>query len=193
MEVKQSIIGPIIRISLVMMLLCGLVYPLVVTGIAQVVMPEKADGSLLYNEDNEVIGSRLIGQNFTGSKYFHGRVSSIKNDGASSGSNNYAPSNKEMVKRIEASIAAWEKENPNIPIHHVPIDLVTNSGSGLDPHISPEAAYAQIDRISKATNLSTNELKELVEKHTEGKELGLLGEERINVLLLNLDLDKRIK
>lgn len=193
MEVKQSIIGPIIRISFVIMILCGLIYPAVITGLAQVVMPEQADGSLIYNEDNQVIGSKIIGQNFTEPKYFHGRVSSIENDAAGSGSKNYAPSNEEMIQRTKDSVEAWKKENPNTPIHEVPMDLITNSGSGLDPHISPEAVYAQVNRISKETKLSDEDLKKLIESHTEGRELGIFGEKRVNVLMLNLDLIEKIK
>ncbi|MDF2036455.1 potassium-transporting ATPase subunit KdpC [Cytobacillus oceanisediminis] len=188
MQGLNGIVGPIVRISFVIMLVGGLLYPLAVTGIAQAIMPDRADGSLIYNEKNEVIGSELIGQSFTSPEYFHGRVSSIEYDGAGSGSNNYAPSNQEMIDRTKDSVEAWKEANPSTPINEVPIDLVTNSGSGLDPHISPEAAYAQVGRISELTGIDQQALRDLIEKHTEGKELGLFGEERVNVLKLNLDL-----
>ncbi|WP_078411264.1 potassium-transporting ATPase subunit KdpC [Priestia abyssalis] len=191
MESKQSVLSPIIRTSFVIMLLCGLLYPLTVTGIAQVIMPDKADGSLVYNEEKEVIGSELIGQSFKNPKLFHGRISSIEYNGAGSGSNNYAPSNEDMIMRTEDSLKAWTKDNPETPVSEVPIDLVTNSGSGLDPHISPEAALAQVNRLSKATGISKQELTSLIKKYTEGRELGLFGEERVNVLMLNLDIMKK--
>jgi K+-transporting ATPase ATPase C chain len=191
MESKQSVLSPMIRTSFVIMLLCGLLYPLTVTGIAQVIMPDKADGSLVYNEKNEVIGSELIGQSFKNPKLFHGRVSSIEYNGAESGSNNYAPSNEAMIKRTKDSLKAWEINNPETPVSEVPIDLVTNSGSGLDPHISPKAALAQVNRVSKTTGISKEELISLIKKHTEGRELGLFGEQRVNVLMLNLDLIKK--
>ncbi|MGX1192174.1 potassium-transporting ATPase subunit KdpC [Metabacillus sp. SLBN-84] len=188
MEEKQSIIGPIIRMSLVLMVFCGLVYPAAVTVIAQAAAPDKADGSLIYDENNKVIGSELIGQSFTEAGYFHGRVSSIEYNGAGSGSNNYAPSNEDMLNRTKESIKEWEKNNPETPISDVPNDLLTNSGSGLDPHISPNAAYVQVSRVSEATGIKKAELEKLIEKHVQGKELGLFGEERVNVLKLNLDL-----
>lgn len=188
MEEKQSIIGPIIRMSLVLMVFCGLVYPAAVTVIAQAAAPDKADGSLIYDENDKVIGSELIGQSFKESGYFHGRVSSIEYNGAGSGSNNYAPSNEDMLNRTKESIKEWEKNNPETPISDVPNDLLTNSGSGLDPHISPKAAYVQVSRVSEATGIKKAELEKLIEKHVQGKELGLFGEERVNVLKLNLDL-----
>ncbi|MEK3807244.1 potassium-transporting ATPase subunit KdpC [Bacillus sp. FSL H8-0547] len=188
MEEKQSIIGPIIRMSLVLMVFCGLVYPAAVTVIAQAAAPDKADGSLIYDENDKVIGSELIGQSFTEAGYFHGRVSSIEYNGAGSGSNNYAPSNEDMLNRTKESIKEWEKNNPETPISDVPNDLLTNSGSGLDPHISPKAAYVQVSRVSEATGIKKAKLEKLIEKHVQGKELGLFGEERVNVLKLNLDL-----
>lgn len=175
------------------MITCGLVYPLVVTGIANVIMPHQANGSLLYNEEKEVIGSELIGQQFTSPEFFHSRVSSIEYDASASGSKNYAPSNPEMISRTKELIEEWKKTNPNLPTEQLPIDLVTNSGSGLDPHISPKAALAQIPRIASATGLSNDDLQRLVDKHTQGKELGLFGENRVNVLKLNLDLAEQIQ
>ncbi|WP_203288791.1 potassium-transporting ATPase subunit KdpC [Metabacillus sp. cB07] len=188
MEEKQSMIGPIIRMTLVLMAFCGLVYPVAVTGIAQAAAPHKADGSLIYDENDKVIGSELIGQTFTEEGYFHGRVSSIEYNGAGSGSNNYAPSNEDMLNRTKESIIEWKKNNPETKISDVPNDLLTNSGSGLDPHISPKAAYVQLDRVSEATGINKAELEKLIEKHVQGRELGLFGEERLNVLKLNLDL-----
>ncbi|MBS9804233.1 K(+)-transporting ATPase subunit C [Bacillus cereus] len=193
MEKKQSILSPIIRITFTFLVLCGLVYPLIVTGIAQAVMKDNADGSLIYNDKNEVIGSKLIGQNFTDPRYFQGRVSSIEYKAEASGSNNYAPSNPDLAKRVEKSIADWKEKNPAVPVTEVPIDLVTNSGSGLDPDISPQAAVVQVDRISKLTNIPKEKLNQLIKDQTEGAALGLFGEDRVNVLKLNVALQKLMK
>lgn len=190
---KQKILSPVIRITFTFLVVCGLIYPLLVTGIAQAVMKDNADGSLIYNEKNEVIGSELIGQNFTDPRYFHGRVSSIEYKAEASGSNNYAPSNPDLLKRVEESVETWKKENPTVPVSEVPMDLVTNSGSGLDPDISPQAAYAQVDRISKITNIPKEKINKLIESQTEGPALGLFGEDRVNVLKLNLELQKMMK
>ncbi|MGH0556879.1 K(+)-transporting ATPase subunit C [Bacillus pretiosus] len=190
---KQSILSPIVRITFTFLVLCGLVYPLIVTGIAQAVMKDNADGSLIYNDKNEVIGSKLIGQNFTDPRYFHGRVSSIEYKAEASGSNNYAPSNPDLEKRVEKSIEEWKKQNRAVPVTEVPIDLVTNSGSGLDPDISPQAASVQVDRISKLTNIPKEKLDQLIKNQTEGAALGLFGENRVNVLKLNLELQKLLK
>jgi potassium-transporting ATPase KdpC subunit len=187
---KEKMWGPIIRTSFLIMILCGLAYPLIVTGVAQAIMPEKADGSLIYNEENEVIGSELIGQSFSNPVYFQSRISSIDYNGAGSGSNNYAPSNKDMLDRIDDSLENWKKLNPDTPISEVSVDLITNSGSGLDPHISPEAAFAQVRRISELTGITEDQLNKLIIKHIEGKGLGLFGEERVNVLKLNLELQE---
>lgn len=188
MERVKRLMGPIIRTSFLIMIIGGVLYPAAITVIAQVIIPDRANGSLIYNGENEVIGSELIGQNFTSGEFFHGRVSSIKYDASGSGSNNYAPSNQEMIERLKESAAAWEKDNPNTPLNKVPLDLVTNSGSGLDPHISPDAAYAQVSRVSEMTGINQQTLIELISKNTQGKELGIFGEERVNVLKLNLDL-----
>ena len=193
MAKKQSILSPIIRITFTFLVLCGLVYPLIVTGIAQAVMKDNADGSLIYNDKNEVIGSKLIGQNFTDPRYFHGRVSSIEYKAEASGSNNYAPSNPDLEKRVEKSIEEWKKQNPSVPVTEVPIDLVTNSGSGLDPDISPKAASVQVERISKLTKIPKEKLEQLIKDQTEGAALGLFGENRVNVLKLNLELQKLMK
>lgn len=175
------------------MVILGLGYHLFVTGIGQILVPEKANGSLLYNQKGEVVGSALIGQKFEDPKFFQGRVSSIEYNAAGSGTNNYAPSNKDMIKRTKESIENWKKENPDVPVDQVPIDLVMNSGSGLDPHISPEAAFAQIPRVEKLTGIDKDKLEYLVGKNTEGKELGLFGEPRVNVLKLNLDLKQLLE
>lgn len=193
MAEKQSILSPIIRITFTFLVLCGLVYPLIVTGIAQAVMKDNADGSLIYNDKDEVVGSKLIGQNFTDPRYFHGRVSSIEYKAEASGSNNYAPSDPDLAKRVEKSIEDWKKQNRAIPVTEVPIDLVTNSGSGLDPDISPKAASVQVDRISKLTNIPKEKLDQLIKDQTEGAALGLFGEDRVNVLKLNLELQKLMK
>ncbi|MED2795165.1 K(+)-transporting ATPase subunit C [Bacillus wiedmannii] len=193
MAKKQSILSPIIRITFTFLVLCGLVYPLIVTGIAQAVMKDNADGSLIYNDKNEVIGSKLIGQNVTDPRYFHGRVSSIEYKAEASGSNNYAPSNPDLAKRVEKSIEEWKKQNPTVQVTEVPIDLVTNSGSGLDPDISPQAASVQVDRISKLTNIPKETLNQLIKDQTEGAALGLFGENRVNVLKLNVELQKLLK
>ncbi|MCU4770713.1 K(+)-transporting ATPase subunit C [Bacillus toyonensis] len=193
MAKKQSILSPIIRITFTFLVLCGLVYPLIVTGIAQAVMKDNADGSLIYNDKDEIVGSKLIGQNFTDPRYFHGRVSSIEYKAEASGSNNYAPSNPDLEKRVEKSMEDWKKQNPTVPVTEVPIDLVTNSGSGLDPDISPKAASVQVDRISKSTNIPKEKLNQLIKEQTEGAALGLFGEDRVNVLKLNLELQKLMK
>ncbi|MGX5381135.1 potassium-transporting ATPase subunit C, partial [Bacillus thuringiensis serovar darmstadiensis] len=137
--------------------------------------------------------SKLIGQNFTDPRYFQGRVSSIEYKAEASGSNNYAPSNPDLEKRVEKSIEEWKKQNRAVPVTEVPIDLVTNSGSGLDPDISPQAASVQVDRISKLTNITKETLNQLIKDQTEGAALGLFGENRVNVLKLNLELQKLLK
>ncbi|MBD5796436.1 potassium-transporting ATPase subunit C [Bacillus pseudomycoides] len=193
MAKKQNILSPVIRVTFTFLVLCGLLYPLLVTGIAQAVMKDNADGSLIYNEKNEVIGSKLIGQNFKDPRYFHGRVSSIEYKAEASGSNNYAPSNPDLVKRVEESVADWKDKNPTVSVTEVPMDLVTNSASGLDPDISPKAAYVQVDRISKLTNIPKGKLNQMIKSQTEGATLGLFGEDRVNVLKLNLELQKIMK
>jgi K+-transporting ATPase ATPase C chain len=181
------------RLSLVLMLLCGLLYNLIITGIAQAVMPKQAGGSLIYDDKHNVIGSELIGQSFTDPKFFQGRISSIEYKAEGSGSANYAPSNEEMLKRTQQSIEQWSNDNPGVPVRRLPVDLITNSGSGLDPHISPEAAKAQIPRISRLTGIAAAKLDQLVDEHTAGRALGFLGEPAVNVLQLNLALIEQTK
>lgn len=177
-----------LRSSLLFIVVCGLAYPLASTGLAQLFFPHQANGSMIKDGAGRTVGSELIGQTFADPSFFQGRISSIDNNGAGSGSNNYAPSNPELLKRVQASIARWEKENPQVPVDKLPADLVTNSGSGLDPHISPAAAMAQIPRIGALRHLPEERLKELVEQFTEGRDLGVFGEKRVNVLKLNLAL-----
>lgn len=188
-----SYLAVAIRASLVFIVLCGILYPLATTGIAQLIMPHNANGSLVKDSSGNVVGSELIGQKFADPKYFQGRVSSIDYNAAGSGSNNYAPSNPDMLQRVKDSIEAWKQDNPDVPVSELPIALITNSGSGLDPHITPESAEVQIPRISKLTGVAADELEKLVDKHTEGRDLGLFGEPRINVLKLNLDLQTILK
>jgi K+-transporting ATPase ATPase C chain len=168
-----------------------LVYPLVVTGLAQVIFPHQANGSLIKNEAGEIVGSELIGQPFSSPGYFFSRPSAAGaagyDAGASSGSN-LGPINQKLIDRIKADVEKYEAENPGKPI---PVDLVTSSGSGLDPHISPANAEFQIARVAKERSLSEMEIREIVAKHTEGRQFGFLGEPRVNVLPMNLELDRR--
>ena len=176
-----------IRFTLVTTVLVGLGYPLLVTGIAGTVFPHKAAGSLIL-KDGQVIGSELLAQSFTSDKYFHPRPSAAGNgyDATASGGSNLAQSNKTLVDRIQGSIDKLSQENPGKP---VPNDLVTTSGSGLDPDITPDAAYFQAPRVAKARGLSEERVQQLIEQHTTGRQLGILGESRVNVLDLNLALD----
>ena len=193
-------IRPAIVVLVALTLITGLVYPLAMTGIAQLIFPRQANGSMI-ERDGKVVGSELIGQNFTSDKYFHGRPSATTApdpkdpnktvaapyNAANSGGSNLGPSNKALVDRVKGDIATLQKQNPGAS---VPIDLVTTSGSGLDPDISPEAALFQVPRIAKARNLPDARIRQLVEENTEGRWLGLLGEPRVNVLQINLALDR---
>lgn len=185
-----SLWGVALRTSLVLIVLCGIAYPLVSTGLAQLIFPNQASGSMLKDSTGKVVGSELIGQSFTDPSFFQGRVSSIDYKAEGSGSNNYAPSNPELLKRVQASIADWQKNNPDVPVSELPVDLITNSGSGLDTHITPESAKAQVPRISKLRGVSAAELDRLVERNTVGRDLGVFGEKRVNVLKLNLALSE---
>jgi potassium-transporting ATPase KdpC subunit len=193
-------IRPAIVLVLGLTIITGFVYPLVMTGIAGVLFPYQSQGSLI-EKDGKVIGSELIGQEFASDKYFHSRPSATTgpdpNDpsktvaapynAVNSMGSNLGPTNKALIDRVTADVAKLKQENASA---QVPIDLVTTSGSGLDPHISPDAAYFQVPRIAKARNMTENALRDLVEQHVEGRTLGIFGEPHVNVLELNLALDK---
>ncbi len=189
--VKHSLWGTSIRFTILATVLCGIIYPLVVTGLAGLIFPHQAAGSLIL-KDGQVIGSELLAQSFTSARYFHPRPSSAGNgyDATASGGSNLAQSNAKLVQRIQGDIDKLSKENPGKP---VPIDLVTTSGSGLDPDITPDSAFFQAPRIAKARSLSEDQVRQLIEQHITDRQLGLLGEPRVNVLALNLDLDKLAK
>jgi len=193
-------IRPAIIVLVALTLITGLAYPLAITGIAQILFPSQANGSMI-ERSGTVVGSALIGQDFESDKYFHGRPSattapdpkdptktiSAPYNADNSGGANLGPSNKALIDRVQGDIDKLKKENPSMP---VPIDLVTTSASGLDPHISPDAALFQVPRIAKARNLPEDRVRTLVNDNTEGRLFGLLGEPRVNVLQLNLALDR---
>lgn len=174
--------------TVVMTVLLGLIYPLVVTGLAQVLFRNKANGQLV-SRNGEVIGSRIIAQPFTSAKYFHPRPSAAGNgyDAANSGGTNLAATNQKLIDRVRADAASLQKENPGQPI---PVDLLTTSASGLDPEISPAAAEFQVPRVARERGLAEATVHDLVRKHIQQRDLGLLGEPRVNVLELNLALDE---
>lgn len=179
-----------IRFTLVTTLLLGFAYPLAITGIAGTLFPHQASGSLIL-KDGQVVGSELLGQTFTSEKYFHPRPSAAGNgyDAGNSGASNFAQSNAKLVQRVQGDIDKLAARNPGKP---VPIDLVTTSGSGLDPDITPDAAYYQAGRVAKARGMSEEALNSLIAKHVRPRSLGFLGEPRVNVLQLNLALDANL-
>lgn len=185
---KKNLITALLM-TLVTTILLGVIYPLLVTGLARVHFPDKANGQLIA-KDGVTVGSRLIAQPFTGEHYFHPRPSAAGTgyDAAGSSGSNLGPTNQKLIDRVKADVARLQAENPNQP---VPIDLVTTSGSGLDPHISPAGAEFQIPRVARARAVSEKDVRQVVRHHTQPRQLGFLGEPRVNVLELNLALDER--
>jgi potassium-transporting ATPase KdpC subunit len=187
--IMKSLVTSILM-TIVTTVLLGLIYPLVVTVIAQVIFPGKANGQLI-ERDGQVIGSRIIGQPFSSPGYFRPRPSAAGANGydaAGSAGTNYGPTNKKLIDRVKAGAEKAQAENPGRP---VPVDLVTTSASGLDPHISPAAAEFQIPRVAKERGMSEDEVRRMVQAHTAGRQFGFLGEPVVNVLELNLDLDSK--
>ncbi len=199
-----------VLVTVVLMIICGLIYPLVLTGISKVIFPRQAEGSLI-RVDGKVVGAETIGQEFTEDYYMWGRPSAyhyntytedengnlVYSDGTefagvSSGSNNYAPTNEALTERVENDMEKFLERNPEVKAEDIPTDLLTASGSGLDPHISPKSAQIQIPRIAEASGLSEEKVEEIVSEHTEGKLLGVFGEETVNVLMVNLDIAKEM-
>jgi K+-transporting ATPase ATPase C chain len=183
---------PGLRIKIFMTVLLGVVYPLAMTGISQLIFPKQANGSLIKVGD-KVIGSELIGQGFTRPEYFHPRPSNAGMngyDGTASSGYNQGPRNQKLMDRVRASVEQFRKDNPDYQ-GPIPADLVTGSASGLDPHISPDSARAQVTRVAKARGIQVNQANQWVARYTEGPDLGLLGEPRVNVLKLNLALDQQ--
>jgi potassium-transporting ATPase KdpC subunit len=193
-------IRPAIILLIALTLITGLLYPLAMTGLAQVLFPRQANGSMI-EKDGKVIGSALVGQVFADDKYFHGRPSATNTpdpkdatktvdapyNAANSGGSNLGPTNKALIDRVKGDVDKLKEENAKA---QVPIDLVTTTGSGLDPHISPDAAQFQVPRVAKARNMPEDRVRQLVNENVEGRTLGLLGEPRVNVLALNLALDR---
>jgi potassium-transporting ATPase KdpC subunit len=178
-----------ISMTIVTTVLLGIIYPLVVTGLAQLIFPRKANGQLI-ERNGAVVGSSIIGQGFSDPGYFHSRPSAAGNgwDAANSGGSNLGPTNQKLLDRVRGDMTNAQTDNPGTP---VPIDLVTTSASGFDPHITPAAAEFQLARVAKERGMSADQLRALVTKHTQGRQLGFLGEPRVNVLELNLDLDEQ--
>jgi K+-transporting ATPase ATPase C chain len=187
----KKILIPAVMLTLVITVLTGLVYPLVVYGLSQALFPHQANGSLI-TANGKIVGSELIGQKFSKPEYFHGRPSAAGDgyDAANSGATNLGPTNQALVNRVRDDIKKFRQENPTYT-GPIPADLLTSSASGLDPHISPASAYAQVDRVAKARGLSSDAVRQAVDRHVEGRQFGIFGEPRVNVLALNLDLDKR--
>lgn len=198
----MKIIKKAFFVSITLMILCGVIYPLLMTGISQLIFNKQANGSIIKVDGKEV-GSELIGQNFTESEFFRGRVSAVNYNtytedskeysGVSSGSQNLAPSSAALKERVEKDINDFLATNPSVKRENIPTDLLTSSGSGLDPDISPSSAKIQIPAVSKASGISEDDLDKLVDKYTEGRTFGVFGEPRVNVLKLNLEIAQLIK
>lgn len=195
-----------VTVTIVLLVICGLIYPLVLTGVSQAVFPKQANGSLV-TVDGKAVGAETIGQEFTEDYFLWGRPSAYHYNtyyedadgnqyysygteyaGVASGSNNYAPSNPALTERVSADMENFLAKNPGVSEEDIPTDLMTASGSGLDPHISPESAKIQVPRIAAASGLSKDEVQNIIDEHTEGKTLGIFGEETVNVLLVNIDI-----
>ena len=187
MNITKNLVAAVLM-TIVTTLILGVIYPLAITAIAQVAFPSQANGQLI-ERDGKVVGSRIIGQGFSSPGYFRSRPSAagMGYDAANSAGSNLGPTNKKLIDAVTANVEAARKENPNAPI---PIDLVTTSASGFDPHISPSAADFQVPRVARERGMSEADLRQLVEAHTEGRQLGFFGESRVNVLELNLVLDR---
>jgi K+-transporting ATPase ATPase C chain len=188
---KKNLITAVLM-TIATTILLGIVYPLVVTGIAQVLFPKQANGQLIQ-KGNKTVGSRIIGQGFSGASYFHSRPSAAGNgyDAANSGGSNLGPTNQKLIDRVKGDVTAAQTDNHGSSASaSVPIDLVTTSASGFDPHITPAAAEYQLTRVAKERGATVDQLRALLAKHTEGRQLGILGEARVNVLELNLELDE---
>ena len=184
-------IGPAFRITLFMTILTGVIYPGMVTGICQMLFPHRANGSLV-DFDGSTVGSALIGQSFTKPQYFHPRPSAAGNDGydaSASNASNLGPTNQKLIDRVKADVVKFRQENPGYQ-GPIPADLLTTSASGLDPDISPASALAQAPRVAQARGAALDQIKQLIEAHTEGRQWGFLGEPRVNVLELNLALNQ---
>ena len=179
-----------VRLAVITLVIMGIIYPLAMTGFAHVVFPDKSSGSLIKQGD-QVVGSKYIGQQFTGPQYFHPRPSAAGDgyDAMASGASNLGPTSATLIERIRSDVAQVLAENPGLDPEKVPVDMVTASGSGLDPDISPADAEVQIPRVAAARGMSEDAVKRLVDEHTAGRDLGFLGEKRVNVLELNLALD----
>ncbi len=187
---KKNLITAILM-TIATTVLLGVVYPLLVTGLAQLIFPKQANGQLIHGKDEVVIGSRLIGQPFSGPGYFHSRPSAAGAagyDATASGGSSLGPTNAQLIARVNGDAAKLQAENPGVPI---PVDLVTTSASGLDPDITPAAAAFQVRRVASERKISDADLARLVQEHSENRQWGFLGEPRVNVLELNLALDAR--
>jgi len=187
MNIAKNLVAAVLM-TIVTTLILGVIYPLAITAIAQVAFPSQANGQLI-ERDGKVVGSRIIGQGFSSPGYFRSRPSAagMGYDATNSAGSNLGPTNKKLIDAVTANVEAARKENPNAPI---PIDLVTTSASGFDPHISPAAADFQVPHVARERGMSEADLRQLVEAHTEGRQLGFFGEPRVNVLELNLVLDR---